>query len=221
MSFLVLRYPPSNPPRHVRITINDPDTLVVGGLKVERHTAPSVNDIPCDPANPWHVQVNGALARANVAVDANEIPLLVCWESVAASLGDGQAQYYTALALRNGIGTQKNTALAFDWLKKSVRQGNVDALKLVAEMHQRGEVQLTPEEDKQLNESLQFYLRAERNQQQAERMGQIIDLTRPFSDAVKSVFGDGLYPGQNCGLSYRGYLNWKQAHHEGGDPCVR
>jgi hypothetical protein len=30
-SFLLLRYPLSNPPRHVRITINDPDTVVIGG----------------------------------------------------------------------------------------------------------------------------------------------------------------------------------------------
>jgi TPR repeat protein len=220
-SFLLLRYPLSNPPRHVRITINDPDTVVIGGVKCERHTAPTINDIPCNSANPLHVQVSGAVARAGVAVDAKDIPLMVCWESVAASLGDAQAQYYMGLALRRGIGTEQNYGMAFEWLKKSVRQGNVDALKLVAEMHRHGEIQLTPEEEKQLNESLQFYLRAERNQQQAERMGQILDLTRPFSDAVKSVFGDGLYPGQNCGLSYRGYLNWKQAHQEGGDPCLR
>ena len=170
-------------------------------------------DIPCNPTNPYHVRTRGALARAEVAVSANQIPLMVCWEAVAASLGDAQAQYYTALALRNGIGTSKNIPMALEWLKKSVPQGNVDALKLVADMHQHGEIQLTPQEVKTLNESLEFYQRAERNQQAAEQfsrgMDRLIDQNRAISNALDGVLGGESYPGQKCGWSYAAYLRLK------------
>jgi len=134
--------PPGHPANDVQVTVSDPDTLRTvssGTLTYHRVSEPRLNDLPCDSRNVFHVTTMGALTRADVAADAKQYQIALCWGAVAASTGNAEGQYITGAYLRRGLGTQQNLRDALSWMIASAKQGQIDALKALVQMYQNGE----------------------------------------------------------------------------------
>jgi len=121
------------------ITLIDPDTFTNSkGQTFHRTSPPKLHDIPCDPANSFHVVNAGARARADVAADAGDWVSSFCWISLSASMGNPEGQYLTAGFLIQAKGTEKNFPLAFEWMVKSAEQGWLEAEDALSTMYELG-----------------------------------------------------------------------------------
>lgn len=206
-SFLVTILPLSNPPRTFSMAIKDPDTLTSPSFIFRRISPPPLDDFPCDAANSFHVQRAGIWARANAAADAHDDSKAYCWISVAAAAGDIEAEYYKALYLAQGIGTEKNTHAAFLWLSRSAGEDFLDAEKELATFYERGiGTRASPEDAKFWHDIWQRQL-TEKQQEQAERLRQGVDSVQ---GALDGIFGTRV--GGACGMSPEEVREWEKYH---------
>jgi hypothetical protein len=199
------------PAKDFTMSIDGPDRITMSnGFVYDRFSAPKLNDIPCDAANPLRVTAKGASARADVAADAKDMPTAFCWLSVSASLGDIKAEYQTALWLYGGLGTEKNYESAFYWMNKSAQQHYLEAEQTLASMYIKGVG--TPADPARGAYWLGIWKRHLAEQQEGPSLLQGMDSVQ---GALDTVFGGESYPGQKCGWSYTAYLHFKPQN-----PCA-
>jgi hypothetical protein len=214
-SFAGTLYPGASYATKVTLTSKDPDTIVMTpepGFTYHRHSPPALNDIPCSTSNPLHVSADGAIAREKVALAAKADVPTACWSYIAALTGDTYSLYAAGYLLRRGIGAEKDLTLAFHFMEHSAFQGNYQAQLEAAEMAERGEGEAASPV------LAQRFREMARMQVAAQQLGKLMEVDDRINKGLKDIFGPA-YPGDECGISYDFYANWRRTNPNAKSPC--
>ena len=79
---------------------------------------------PCNLNNPKHVKADEAFSKAEVAVNADAIPLANCWYSVSAQQGYARANVKLGLNYAVGAGVPKRPDIAFAYMQRAADEGD-------------------------------------------------------------------------------------------------
>jgi hypothetical protein len=106
------------------VLLVNPDHVKIGEFDFLRFDDTPLPEIPCDPANPLHVQNDYSWRRSRVALKANNQSLSLCWVRISAlgGLRDGQSAW--GYALLTGKGVARDERLGFQFTEKAAHQGD-------------------------------------------------------------------------------------------------
>jgi len=121
------------------VRIDDPDHLTFTTLNIKARKAnPTVDDVPCDTANSYHITVEYAAERGGQAFNAKDYAKAKCWMKIAASMGDNDAVSVLAMLLFNDDYGFKQYKEAFYWAQKSAAGGSYVGEELMGKAYEEG-----------------------------------------------------------------------------------
>lgn len=121
------------------LTIGDPDHFRIGRHPpFERMAEPKVGDIPCDPANQFHVGGLFAFLRGKHQFEAKNYDQAFCWYFVGSEQGQRSALSGLGYMYHHGLAVQEDDAMALKLYMASAAKGLTEGAHGVSVLYELG-----------------------------------------------------------------------------------